>query len=183
MFKCVTGIVGKLFKKRAEFKIEYSFVEKEIIWKLNECVTESVSEFNTYIKDRGAYCQLKDQYIAKATTLIFCLEKHLYTNIGNRIRLGNTSICGGSIQTLEKSADKMRFPRARYRIQLPMIGSVYVTISSRILKQSEQETIVAPIINIDINAFDHLQHHPSVCYTINKKIDDTLVGWVPNLRK
>ncbi len=171
------------FSRKAK-QSERTIVEDKIHARLADIVQEACRYFGEQTECSKDYAYVFD-YENKAIQFGFVLENHLYSMVGDRIRLGNTSICGGSIKTVDTSKDRLGLPRAIYKIRLPIYGGVLVEYYSQKWNTSTRKiTIIRPVVRVVFSAFDKefCQKVPSLfSLTVNSVIEAERIGY--DLRK
>lgn len=183
MLRQMVRIVKDMLPRRAQkqiYHVKHTSIEQEIIQNLIGYIHSACDDFvdctgHVQINEQAIYFKMyKDQ----ATTLMYCIEKHLYNNVGKRVQLGNTSICGGVIKTIDTSRDQMDLPRSKYSIAMPMIGKILVEYGSVAVTGSNGDTDIFPKISVVLNAFDTISISRSLFkVTLKSDIDKSKVGW------
>ena len=140
-------------KKTKAKEPKRTIVEEKIHERLTDIITEACRYFQERAECSKDFIYMFD-YSNKASQFGFCLENHLYSKIGERIRLGNTSICGGSIRTVDTSKDRLGLPRAIYKIRLPIYGQVMVEYFTKKWSSSGKGTVLRPVVRVVFSAFE-----------------------------
>lgn len=118
-------------KAKSSYHIERSRVETEIISKLINTINKGISD---YLVRTNKACQVPYKftgwYLHDFTRLRYAIEHQLYVRADEGYRLGNSIMAGGKIDVYSVSKDKAGMPLVRYKLQLPLVGLIYVDIES-----------------------------------------------------
>lgn len=166
------------FKKRKQSsRAERTVVEDRVINHVKSIVMTACAEFG-----RSGYagrCFINNDMSKRMSVLMYRIENHLYEDLGKRIKLGNTTMCGGTIRTLSTGKDVSGYPRAQYKLQLPLYGRVIFEYGAKAVV-SGKTTTIRPCARIIISAFDviELTELSKLIYLeVRDTVDTKIVGW------
>lgn len=170
-----------LFKRRKEPRrsprVVRSVVEEKVIQHVQSIVMTACSEF---AKSGYAGKSIVNTDMARRmSALMYRIENHLYDDLGTRITLGNTTLCGGTIRTLATGKDQNGYPRSQYKLQLPLYGRVVFEFSA-VATIIDGHTIVRPHGKMYITAFDIIEFDEIdrlINLEIRDVVDTATFGW------
>lgn len=171
------SLLNKIKGRRRSSRVERTVVEEKILQHVESIIMTACAEFG-----RSGYAGrsfISNDMSRRMSVLMYRIENHLYDELGNRITLGNTTLCGGSIRTLATGKDSQGYPRAQYKLQLPMFGKVVYEYGARAVVDGDK-TLVRPYGKIIIGPFDivEIEALPRLInFEIKEQVDVTSFGW------